>query len=92
MEKNFMKFLKDNIPCCEDGCNNCETNTEQNLESKEGTLQMDQIDDIEKYVHTILESDDQEDIECKKIYNDALKQNKEMHKLHNKMESLCPNS
>ena len=49
---------------------------------------MDQIDDIEKYVHTILDSDDQEDIECKKNYNDALEQNKEMHKLHNKMEIL----
>ena len=49
---------------------------------------MDQIDDIEKYVHTILDSDDQEDIECKKIYNDALEQNKEMHILHDKMEIL----
>ena len=38
-------------------------------------------------MHTILNSDDQEDIECKKIYNDALEQNKEMHVLHNKMET-----
>ena len=39
-------------------------------------------------MHTILDSDDQEDIKCKKIYNKALKQNKEMHILHDKMEIL----
>ena len=67
-----MKFLRENIPCSEDDCKDCEKNTENNLKSKEGTIQEDYIDDIEKYVHTILDSDDQEDIECKKIYNDAL--------------------
>ena len=49
---------------------------------------MNLIEDIEWYMHTILDSDDQEDIECKKIYNDALEQNKEMHILHDKMEIL----
>ena len=49
---------------------------------------MDQIDDMEKYMYTILDSDDQEDIECKKNYNDTLEHNKEMHILHNKMEVL----
>ena len=67
MEENMMKFIKENIPCCEDDCKNCETNTEHNLGLKESTFHMDHIDDIEKYVHTILDSDDQEDIECKKI-------------------------
>merc|ERR1712177_199658 len=88
MGENLIPFLKDKIPCCEDGCRNCETNTEHNLESKEGTLQVDQINDIEKYVHTILDSDDQEGIECKKNYNNALAQNKEMHKLHDNLENL----
>ena len=87
-EKEFMKFLKDFIPCSEGDCKNCETNTVHNTILKEGTFQADNIDDLEKCVHTILYSDDQEDIECKKIYNDALEQNKEMHVLHNKMETV----
>ena len=37
-EENLIQFLNDNIPCCKDGCKNCETNTEHNLELKEGTL------------------------------------------------------
>ena len=49
---------------------------------------MDHIDDMEKYVYTILNSYDQEDIECMKNYNDALEHNNEMHILHNKMEVL----
>ena len=53
-----------------------------------GTFQEDNINDLEKFVHTILNSDDQEDIECKKNYNDALSQNKEMHKLHDNLENL----
>ena len=88
MEEEFMKFLRENIPCSEDDCKNCETNTVHNTISKEGTFQEDNIDDLEKFVHTILDSDDQEDIECKKIYNDALEQNKEMHILHNNMEAI----
>ena len=52
MEENMMKFIKENIPCCEDDCKNCETNTEHNLGSKEGTFYMVQIDDIEKYTQT----------------------------------------
>ena len=59
-----------------------------NTISKESTFQEDNIHDLEKFVHTILDSDDQEDIECKIIYNDALEQNKEMHILHDKMEIL----
>ena len=82
------QLLKDNIPYYEDGHNNCETNTEHNLELKERTLQVDQINDIERFVHTILYSDDQEDIECKKIYNEAFEQNKEMHVLHDKVEII----
>ena len=57
-EEEFMKFLRENIPCSEDDCKDCETNTEHNLKSKEGTFQEDPIKDIEKYVHTILDSDD----------------------------------
>ena len=83
-----MQFFKDNIPCYEEDDNNCDKNTEHNLKSKEGTPQEDQIDDIEKFVHTILDSDDQEDIECKRNYNDALAQNTEMHKLHDNLEDL----
>ena len=39
-------------------------------------------------MHTILDSDDQEDIECKRKYNVALAQNTEMHKLLNNLEDL----
>ena len=39
-------------------------------------------------MHTILDSDDQEDIECKDSYNEALIHNKEVHILHDKMEDL----
>ena len=39
-------------------------------------------------MHTILNSDDQEDIECKDNYNEALIHNKEVHILHNKLEEL----
>ena len=38
--------------------------------------------------HTILDSDDQKDIECKKNYNDTLTQNNDMHKLHDNLEDL----
>ena len=87
MEENLMQFFKDNIPCYEEDNKNCDTNTEHNLKSKENTSQ-DQIDDMEKFVHTILDSDDQEDIECKLNYNDRLAQNTEVHKLHDNLENL----
>ena len=63
-EENLMQFFKDNIPCYEEDDKNCYTNTEYNLKSRENTSQ-DQIDDVERFVHTILDSDDQEEIECK---------------------------
>merc|ERR1712243_187379 len=37
---------------------------------------------------TILDSDDQENIEYKLKYNDALAQNTEVHKLHDNLEDL----
>ena len=43
---------------------------------------------MEQYGHTILDRDDQEDIECKDNYNEALIHNKEVHILHDKMEDL----
>ena len=39
-------------------------------------------------MHTILDIDDQEDIECKDSYNEALIQNREVHILNDKMEDL----
>ena len=83
-----MKFLRENIPCSEDDCKDCETSTEHDLKSKEGTIQSDPIGDIEKYVHTILDSDDLEDIECEDNFNEALIQNRDLHTLHDKMEDL----
>ena len=47
MEEEFMKFLRENIPCSEDNSNDCETSTDHKLESKESTIQMDPIKDIE---------------------------------------------
>ena len=81
-----MPFFKDNIPCYEEE-ENCDTNTENNLKLREITSP-DQIDDVERFVHTILDSDDQEDIECKLEHNNALAQNTEVHKLHDNLENL----
>ena len=39
-------------------------------------------------MHTILDIDDQEDIECKDNYNEALILNRDVHILHDKMEDL----
>ena len=83
-----MKFLRKHILSYEDDSKDCEDTTAQKLNTGEGTVEDDSIEDIKKYVHTILNSDDQEDIECKKKYNDALEQNIEMHILHDKMEIL----
>ena len=81
-----MQFFKDNIPCYKEE-ENSDTNTENNLKSRENTSP-DQIDDVERFVHTILDRDDQEDIECKLEHNKALAQNTEMHKIHDNLESL----
>ena len=81
-----MQFFKDNIPCYKEE-ENSDTNTENNLKSRENTSP-DQIDDVERFVHTILDRDDQEDIECKLEHNKALAQNTEMHKSHDNLESL----
>ena len=48
----------------------------------------DHINDVERFVHTILDSDDQEDIKCKLEHNTALAINTEMHKIHDNLENL----
>ena len=83
-----MNFLVNHIPSCKDDCKVCEKTTAQKLESKEGTVLDDPLEDIKQYVHTILDSDDLEDIECKDSYNKALIHNKEVHILHDKLEDL----
>ena len=82
----LMDFLTDHIPCYKEE-EKCVTNTENNLESRENTSP-DHIDDVERFVHTILDSDDQEDIECKLEHNTALAINTEMHKVHDELENL----
>ena len=88
MEEELAKFLQERIPCWEDDCNDCDTSTDHKPKSKEGTKQVDPIKDIERYMHTILDSDDQEDIECKDSYNQALIQHRDVYILHDKMEDL----
>ena len=60
-----MEFLRKHIPSCEDDCKDCENTTAQKPSTEEGTGVDDPIEDIKKFMHTILDSDDQEDIECK---------------------------
>ena len=74
-----MEFLRKHIPSCEDDCKDCENTTAQKLNTEESTVVDDPIEDIEKFVHIILDSDDQEDIEYKDNYNEALIHNKEVH-------------
>ena len=48
----------------------------------------DPIEDMGKYIHTILDSDDEEAKQCKQEYNTALAMNTKMHIIHDNLEHL----
>ena len=56
------------------------------MEKEKETL--DPIEDMEKYIHTILDSDDEEAKQCKQEYNTALAMNTKMHIIHDNLEHL----
>ena len=48
----------------------------------------DPIEDMGKYIHTILDSDDEEAKQCKQEYNTALAINTKMHIIHDNLENF----
>ena len=61
--------------------------TTKNLGEKEKQTS-DPIEDMGKYIHTILDSDDEEAKPCKQEYNTALAMNTKMHIIHDNLEHL----
>merc|ERR1712240_740304 len=49
---------------------------------------LDPIEDMGKYIHIILDSDDEEAKQCKQEYNTALAMNTKMHIIHDNLEHL----
>ena len=89
MEEELTNFLKTKIQgASEDECKDCERIVTAPSLKTEESLRDDPIEDIEQYIHTILDSDDQDIIECKDNYNEALIHNKEVHKLHDTLEDF----
>ena len=48
----------------------------------------DPIEDMGKYIHTILDSDDEDARQCKKDYNTALAMNTKVHIIHDNLKHL----
>merc|ERR1711873_191171 len=48
----------------------------------------DPIEDMERYIHTILDSDDENAKQCKKEYNTALAMNTKVHIIHDNIKHL----
>ena len=87
MEEELTNFLKTNIPShSEDECKDCERIVTAPSLQTELSLGDDPIEDMEQYIHTILNDDDPDIIECKDKYNEALIHNKEVQTLHNTLE------
>ena len=58
-KENLIEFLAERIPSYEEE-EKCVTKSENNLKMREVTSP-DHIDDVERFVHTVLDSDDKED-------------------------------
>ena len=69
------------------GGNEREILTTTNLGGKEKETS-DPIEDMGKYIHTILDSDDEEAKQCKQEYNTALAMNTKMHIIHDNIKHL----
>ena len=62
------------------------TNTIKLVERETKTL--DPIEDMEKYIHTVLDSDDKKAKKCKLEHNTVLAINTQMHIIHDNLEHL----
>merc|ERR1712082_274419 len=51
----------------------------------------DPIEDMGRYIHTILDSDDEDAKQCKKDYNTALAMNTKVHIIHDNIKHLSDN-
>ena len=80
-ENELMDFLSERIPMCEE---HSVTNTAKLVERE--TKTQDPIKDMEKYIHTVLDSDDEEAIKCKLEHNTALAMNTQVHIIHDNLE------
>ena len=74
-----MEFLADKIPSYDEEEQSV-TNTIKLVERE--IKSPDHIEDVERFVHTVLDSDDEEDKKCKLEHNTALAMNTEMHIIH----------
>ena len=52
----------------------------------ENNLIHDPLQDMEKYLHNILEDNDPDTVDCKDRYNDALMKNTQLQVIHETME------
>ena len=87
-----MKFLETNIlRYNEDECKDCDRNVPASSLQTELSLGDDLTGDMEQLIHTILDDDDPDIIECKDKYNEALIHNKEVQALHNTLEDNIKN-
>merc|ERR1711954_70181 len=80
-----MDFLADKIPMCEEEEHSV-TNTIKLVERE--TKTPDPIQDMEKYIHTMLDTDDEEAKKCKLEHNTALTINTQVHIIHDNLEHL----
>ena len=87
-EEELTKFLQNIIPShSEDECKDCERIVTTPSLQTELSLSDNPLEEMEQYVHTVLDDDDPDIIECKDIYNQALIHNKEVQGLHDHLES-----
>lgn len=79
-----MDFLFERIPSCEE--EHSVTNTTK-LVNRETNIH-DPMEEMEKYIHTILDSDDEEAKKCKLEHNTVLAMNTQVHIIHDNLEHL----
>merc|ERR1712082_97487 len=78
-----MDYIADKIPMYEEEEQSV-TNTIKLVEREIKTL--DPIKDMEKYIHTVLDSDDEETKKCKWEHNTALATNTQVHIIHDNLK------
>ena len=84
-QDKLMDFLADKIPSYEEE----EQSVTNTIKLAEREIKSpDPIKDMEKYIHTVLDSDDEEDKKRKLEHNTALAINTQMHIIHDNLEHL----
>ena len=82
-EEEMWNFFSERIPTYEE---HSVANTEKLVEKE--TKSQSPIEDMERYIHTVLDSDDDEAKKCKLEHNTALAINTQMHIIHDNLEHL----